>query len=170
MSRKWLWIAVGASPRLARSRSMGRAPSGADTIPHPLPRLVGTRRGCKMAQAGILRRIRARWPGSGPAGAAGHPRRAFGSFFTGEKGTRPKGETLQGAARRVVAPYGRRGPRGRAGQETRPYNISGKSQQDGNAGWTSPSPTGWRGNIPRRRTGGRLPESSFELPWGTQAG
>ena len=66
MSRKWLWIAVGASPRLARSRSMGRAPSGADTIPHPLPWLVGTRRGCKMAQAGILSRIRARWPGRNP--------------------------------------------------------------------------------------------------------
>ena len=34
------------------------------------------------------------------------PRRRFGSFFAAEKGTRPKGETLQGAARRVVAPYG----------------------------------------------------------------
>ena len=34
------------------------------------------------------------------------PRRRFGSFFAVEKGTRPKGETLQGAARRVVAPYG----------------------------------------------------------------
>ena len=30
--------------------------------PHPLPRLVGTRRGGEMEQAGILHRIRARWP------------------------------------------------------------------------------------------------------------
>ena len=95
------------------------------------------------------------------------PLRDGGETF---RGGEEAGETLQGAARRVVAPYGRHGPRGRAGQETRPYNISGKSQQDGNAGGASPSPTGWRGSIPRRRTGGRLPESSFELPWGTQAG
>ena len=31
--------------------------------PHPLPRLVGIRRGCKMVQAKILRRTRAQWPG-----------------------------------------------------------------------------------------------------------
>ena len=51
------------------------------------------------------------WAGT-PIGA--HPRRRFGSFFAAEKGTRPKGENLQGAARRVVAPYGCHEPR-RAG-------------------------------------------------------
>ena len=30
--------------------------------PHPLPRLVGIRRGCKMVQAKILHRTRAQWP------------------------------------------------------------------------------------------------------------
>ena len=31
-------------------------------VPHPLPRLVGTRRGGKMAQAEILHRTRTQWP------------------------------------------------------------------------------------------------------------
>ena len=37
--------------------SVRRAPD-----PHPLPRLVGIRRGCKMVQAKILHRTRAQWP------------------------------------------------------------------------------------------------------------
>ena len=37
-----------AGPRLARPRFVETAPSGAPPIPHPLPRLVGTRRGCEM--------------------------------------------------------------------------------------------------------------------------
>ena len=40
----------------------------------------------------------------------------------------------------------------RAGQETRPYNVSGGSQQDGKTGGASPSPTGRWGSILRRRT------------------
>ena len=43
----------------------------------------------------------------------------------------------------------------RAGQETRPYNVSGGSQQNRTAGGASPSPTGWRGSIPWWRIGGR---------------
>ena len=31
--------------------------------PHPLPRLVGTRRGCETVPAGILHSTRAQWPG-----------------------------------------------------------------------------------------------------------
>ena len=42
---------------------MGRAPSGADTIPHPLPRLAGTRRGGGAVPTEILHRTRAQWPG-----------------------------------------------------------------------------------------------------------
>ena len=42
---------------------MGRVPSGADTIPHPLPRLVRTRRGSEIVPAEILHRTRAQWPG-----------------------------------------------------------------------------------------------------------
>ena len=42
---------------------METASSGTDTVPHPLPRMVGTRRGGEMVQAEILHRTRARWPG-----------------------------------------------------------------------------------------------------------
>ena len=54
------------------------------------------------------------WAGT-PIGA--HPRRRFGSFFAAKKGTRPKGETL-----RVEQNHSEHW---RAGQETRPYNVSG---------------------------------------------
>ena len=65
------------------------------------------------------------------------PRRRFGSFFAVEKGTRPKGETLQGAARRVVAPYGHHGPRGRAGRCS--------------------APTAWKESLPMNRREGQAP-------------
>ena len=39
------------------------ASSGADTIPHPLPQLAGTRRGGEMEQAEILHCNRAQRPG-----------------------------------------------------------------------------------------------------------
>ena len=41
----------------------GAVPIDASPTLHPLPRLVGTRRGGKMAQAKILHRTRAQWPG-----------------------------------------------------------------------------------------------------------
>ena len=46
---------------------------------------------------------------------------------------------------------------GRGDQEIRPYGGSGRSQQDEATGGASPSPMGWRGNILRRKTGGRNP-------------
>ena len=60
------------------------------------------------------------------------------------------------AARRVVAPYGRHGPRRAGGSGRSAYGGSGRSQQDEATGGASP-PTGWRGNILRRKTGGRNP-------------
>ena len=42
-----------------------------------------------------------------------------------------------------------------AGQETRPYGVSGEIQQNLTAGGASPSPTRRWGNIPWRRIGGR---------------
>ena len=54
---------VGAGLLTRPSRFMETASSGTDTVPHPLPRMVGTRRGGEMEQAEILHRIRARWPG-----------------------------------------------------------------------------------------------------------
>ena len=51
--------------------------------------------------------------------------------------------------------YSRTG--GRAATWGRPYGGSGRSQQDEATGGASPSPTGWRGNILRRKTGGRNP-------------
>ena len=66
------------------------------------------------------------------------PRRRFASFAAVGKGGRLQGETLQDTARRVVAPYGRHGPRRAGGAETRPYNISGKSQQNRTAGGQAP--------------------------------
>ena len=54
---------VGAGLLTRPSRFMETASSGTDTVPHPLPRLVGTRRGGEMEQAEILHRIRAQWPG-----------------------------------------------------------------------------------------------------------
>ena len=49
---------------LARPFSVfGTVPSGAPPDLCHLPQLVGTRRGCKMAQAGILYCTRAQWPG-----------------------------------------------------------------------------------------------------------
>ena len=49
----------------------------------------------------------------------------------------------------VQAKYSKTG--GRAGQETRPYNVSGGSQQSRTAGGAIPSPTGRWGSILRRR-------------------
>ena len=46
-------------------------------IPHPLPRLVGTRRGGEMAPAEILHRIRAQWPGRNPNPEPYFARRKF---------------------------------------------------------------------------------------------
>ena len=136
--------------------------------PHPLPRLVGTRRGGEMEQAEILHRIRAQWTGrnhtrnrilragnfaegcrgiprrwgsgGGPAGAVRRPRDTPGGVLVPlppwAKGLAPQGETLQGAARRVVAPSGCHGPwrTGRSG--TRPYGVPGKIQQNRTTGGT----------------------------------
>ena len=131
--------AVGASPRLARPRFIGTAPSDSPPIPHLLPRLVGT-----------------------------------------GKETRPTGRNPCEAARRVVAPYGRHGPRWargsgdpplqrlrrntakpdngrgkplpygaverhspaedrRAATWDRPYGFSGRSQQDRGVGGLTPA-------------------------------
>ena len=55
----------GTFPR--SSRRILEQPRPACPDPHPLPRLVGTRRSGEMVQAGILHRIRARWPGRNEA-------------------------------------------------------------------------------------------------------
>ena len=106
VSQKWPWFAVGASPRLARPRFMGTAPSDAHSDPHPLPRLVGTRRGGEMVQANILRR-----PGpSGPEGINTWNRiLCAGNFVEGRRGIPRKrgsggGATMGGDAHRSPSP------------------------------------------------------------------
>ena len=85
---------------------------------------------------GILRK----WgSGGGPAGAVRRPRDTPGGVLPPlpprAKEVASQGETLQGAARRVVAPYGRHGPRRAGGAETAPTtspaNHSKTGQQEG---------------------------------------
>ena len=155
----------------------GTASSGAPPIPHPLPRLVGTRRGGKMAQAKILHRTRAQWPGRNEV--RNRILRA-GTFAEGCRGISRKwgsggGATMGGDAHRSPPPAAvcllcRRGKGGRpagrnpshgtkpfrktaGGSETRPYNISGRSPQNGTTGGASPSPTGKRKTSRRGGTG-----------------
>ena len=102
---------------------------------------------------------RKRGSGGGPAGAVRRPRDTPGGVLVPlppwAKGLAPQGETLQGAARRVVAPYGCHGPWRTGGPVSRPYNVSGRSQQSRTAEGASPFPTRWLGNILRQRTGGQ---------------
>ena len=70
------------------------------------------------------------------------------------KGLAPQGETLQGAARRVVAPYGRHGPRAAGGSESRPYNVSGGSQQNRRTGGSEPRTYNVSGGSQQKRTTG----------------
>ena len=58
------------------------------------------------------------------------------------------------AARRVVAPYGRHGPRAAGGSESRPYNVSGGSQQDGRTGGSEPRTYNVSGGSQQKRTTG----------------
>ena len=87
-------------------------------------------------------RLRSQLPGNlRLAAAGGSQRKAQRSGFALE---RRRAESLRPTD---VMVYG-----GRAGQETRPYNVSGGSQQDGKTGGASPSPTGRWGSTLRRRT------------------
>ena len=71
------WSTKGGQPSVAARPRCGTFPRSSRRIleqprpacpdPHPLPRLVGTRRSGEMVQAGILHRIRARWPGRNEA-------------------------------------------------------------------------------------------------------
>ena len=82
-----------------------------------------------------------RGSGGGPAGAIRRPRDTPGGVLPPlppqAKEVAPQGETLQGAARRVVAPYGHHGPRGRAGR--------------------CPAPTAWKESLPMNRREGQAP-------------
>ena len=125
---RFAWLCVGG--RLRRPLWTNRCPS----VPHLLPRLAGT---SAEGRRGIPRK---RGSGGGPAGAVRRPRDTPGGVLVPlppwAKGLAPQGETLQGAARRVVAPSGCHGPwrTGRSG--TRPYGVPGKIQQNRTTGGT----------------------------------
>ena len=91
------------------------------------------------------------WAGA-PIGA--HPRRRFASFAAVGKGGRPAGRNPArcGAPSRRALRASR--PTGTGGPVSRPYGMERKSPNEP-AGGASPSPTGRRGNIPRREIGGR---------------
>ena len=97
--------------------------------PHPLPRLVGTRRGGEMEQAEILHRIRAQWPGRN------HTRNRIlraGNFAEGCRGIPRRwgsggGATMGGDAHRSLPPAAfcllcRRGQR-RSPRRAKPCKI-----------------------------------------------
>ena len=88
------------------------------------------------------------WAGT-PIGA--YPRRRFASFAAVGKGGRPAGRNPArcGAPSRRALRTSR--PTGTGGPVSRPYDMERKSPNEP-AGGASPSPTGRRGNIPRRRT------------------
>ena len=82
------------------------------------------------------------WAGT-PIGA--HPRRSFGFFPIAGKETRPAGRNPVRRHAESSRPTGVTVRGGWAGQETRPYGVSGRSQQNRTVGGASPSPTGWMG-------------------------
>ena len=85
----------------------GAVPIDASPTLHPLPRLVGTRRGGETEQAEILHRIRVRWWLRWSREAtAGHPRRRFGPFAAAGKETRPAGRNPQRRMKPIRKPAG----------------------------------------------------------------
>ena len=103
-----------------------------------------------------------RGSGGGPAGAIRRPRDTPGGVLPPlppqAKEVAPQGETLQGAARRVVAPYGRHGSRRTGGHTGPPLRRSTATSETWREGQAPPL-RGERGNIPRQRTGGETHSS-----------
>ena len=80
-----------------------------------------------------------------PDGDVSLPRRRFASFAAAGKGGRPAGRNPSHGTKPFRKTAG--------GSETRPYNISGRSPQNGTTGGASPSPTGKRKTSRRGGTG-----------------
>ena len=170
---------------LARPFSVfGTVPSGAPPDLWHLPQLVGTRRGCKMTQAGILYCTRAQWPGrneirnrilragtfaetyrgilrkwgsgGGPAGAVRRPRDTPGGvlvpFSPRKKELAQRAKTCKVRRAESSRPTGVMSHEGRAGQETRPYNVSGGTQQNQRTGGPVSRPYGVSGKSQQNGT------------------
>ena len=114
---------------------------------------------------------RKRGSGGGPAGAVRRPRDSPGdplvSFPSLGKKLAPQGETLQDAARRVVAPYGRHDPRRTGGSGTRPYGDPRLFPIHGGRG--KPLPYGMAGkhSVAENRRAGRPVKRDLPFTGGT---
>ena len=100
------------------------------------------RRGIGVSPVNGGRGVERLWAGT-PIGA--HPRRSFCFFPIAGKETRPAGRNPVRRRAESSRPTGVTVRGGWAGQETRPYGVSGRSQQNRTVGGASPSPTGWMG-------------------------